>query len=265
MTTVLSSIDTNANVINYFNCSEDSKIANTTKSIPSCNNNEKSVCANTKKSVYFNPVVHGRPVLHIKDYSVEEKRSNWYTDLEYDAFTVEIMTTVLIMTRGGPPILGNDEPCCARGLESASTVLLMMRGGSRMLGNGEKYCAHGLESATRDGSSKKRWNKLHSRSVVIDEQVLQNARGHQECDDQILARIYLDCTRHCQYEAHEKALALRAALLDQWYAQADDRDDKSFSEDNVKIVDLLSESRRRRDGLRRQSSSTRTMISTAAA
>jgi hypothetical protein len=260
MTTVLTSSDTHANVINYFNCSEDSKIANTTKSIPSCTNTEKSVCANTKKSVYFNPVVHGRPVLHIKDYSVEEKRSNWYTDLEYDAFTFEIMTTILIMTRGGPPILGNGEPYFARGHESATTVVLMMRGGPLMVGNGEKYCAHGLESATRDGSSKKRRNKLHSRSAVIDEQVLQNARGHQECDDQNLARVYLDCTRHCQYEAHEKALALRAALLDQWYAQVDNRDDKSFSEDSVMTANLLPESRRRR-----QSSSTRTMISTAAA
>jgi hypothetical protein len=198
MTTALSSIDTNAKVLNYYYCSEDSKIAfevaNTTKSIPSCTNTKKSVCANTKKSVCFNPVVHGRPVLHIKDYSDDELRSNWYTDLEYDAFNVEIRTTVLIMTRGGPPILSNGEP----------------------------YCARGLESETRDGARKKRLNKLHSRRAVIDEQELQNAHGPQ-CDDQILARIYFDCTRHCQYEAHEKALALRAALLDQWYAQDDDK------------------------------------------
>jgi hypothetical protein len=242
MTTVFSSLDTNnANVLNYY-CSEDSKIAfevaKAMKSIPSCTNTKKSVCANTKKSVCFNPVVHGRAVLHINDYSDEELRSKWYTALEYDAFKVEIWATVLLMTSGG----------------------------SLILGHGEQYCARGLESATRDGARKKRLNNLHCRRAVIDEQELQNAQGRQ-CDDQFLAHIYFDCSRHCQYEAHEKALALRA-LLDQRmyeYAAAAQINDDESSCSSVKTIDLSPESRRREQGSRLQSSATQTMISTAAA
>jgi hypothetical protein len=241
MTSSLSSLalDTTnpTNVLLNYCCSEDSKssfeVANTMKSTPSCSNY-------TKKSVCFNPVVYGRSVLHINDYSDDELRSQWYTDLEYQDFKAEIRTT----------------------------VLLMMRGSSLILGNGEQYCAHGLESATRDGSRKKRRNKLHARSAVIDEQELQNARGHQECDDQMLARIYFDCTRHCQYEAHDKALALGALLDETRFVAAQVLHDHASSYGSVKTADLSPESRRRGEyGLRlqRQSSATRTMISTAAA
>jgi hypothetical protein len=142
----------------------------------------------------------------------------------------------------------------------------MMRGGSLILSNGEQYCAHGLESATREGATKKRLNKLHSRSAVFDEQELQNAPGHHQCDDQILARIYLDCTRQCQYEAHDKALALRALLDETRFVVVQVLQDDESSCGSAKTADLSPESRTRRRGVRRrQNSSTRTMISTAAA
>jgi hypothetical protein len=141
----------------------------------------------------------------------------------------------------------------------------MMRGGSLILSNGEQYCAHGLESATREGATKKRLNKLHSRSAVFDEQELQNAPGHHQCDDQILARIYLDCTRHCQYEAHDKALALRALLDETRFVVVQVLQDDESSCGSAKTADLSPESRKRRGVRRRQNSSTRTMISTAAA
>jgi hypothetical protein len=86
MTSSLSSLalDTTnpTNVLLNYCCYEDSKssfeVANTIKSIPSCSTfPKKLVGATTKKSVCFNPVVYGRPVLHINDYSDDELRSQW--------------------------------------------------------------------------------------------------------------------------------------------------------------------------------------------
>jgi hypothetical protein len=215
----ISSIETDHSVLSYTTAEHSTACEATTKFVPLILLSTED----TKKSVSFNPLVQALRTLHVIDYSDEELRSTWHTALDYDRIKRENKTTIrLMMSDHG--------------------------GGSPSLVDSLRYCPRGLEASTREGSNKRWLNKLKSRSAVIDELELQNAEG--QCDPELLADIYFDSARHCQDEAHEKA------LIDQVYAQ------QVGEPYDVKNHDLSLQSRRSElVRLRR----VRTVISTAAA
>jgi hypothetical protein len=192
----ISFIETDHSVLSYTNAEHSITCEATTKFVPLISSTD----TRCQRSVSFNPLVQALRTLHIIDYSDEELRSTWHTALDYDRIKRENRTTIRLMMCGG----------CGSPLSLVDSV---------------RYFPRGLEASTREGSNKRRLNKLQSRSAVIDEQELQNAEG--QCDPELLADVYFDSAHHCQDEAHEKA------LIDQMYEPYD-----------VKNHDLSLQSRR---------------------
>ena len=57
----------------------------------------------------------------------------------------------------------------------------------------------GLECRTREGSNRRRFNKITSINAVLDEQDLQFKR--EKCDPNALRRVYLVHSQRCQTES----------------------------------------------------------------
>jgi hypothetical protein len=119
-------------------------------------------------------------VLHINDYSPEEKYSSWYCKEDIKAIkdvTKEVVSKMV-----------QDE------IEN------------------DAYCFRGLEARTIAGARRKRQNKIDARAAVFFEQEMQEEDGI--CDPEAIADVYYDYSEHCQVEAQMKGLRDKRAALE---------------------------------------------------
>jgi hypothetical protein len=126
----------------------------------------------SKGSISFFPEVKIFNVLHIMDYSAEEKQATWFDGDEIRSFKNEIKASAALMVDGVS--------------ESA------------------ELCSRGLEARTRDGALRKRHNKVDARAAVFLEQEFQMEEGF--LDEEAIADAYYDRTQHCQVAANMMGL-----------------------------------------------------------
>jgi hypothetical protein len=126
----------------------------------------------SKRSVSFSAEAAVLNVLHIMDYTAEEKQATWFNGDDIRSFKNEGKLSAELMVHG----------VC----------------------ESEEICYRGLEARTRDGALRKRRNKIDARGAVFLEQGFQN--DESVFDQEAIADIYYDCTQHCQVAANMMAL-----------------------------------------------------------
>lgn len=131
-----------------------------------------SVSPKASKRVSFSPTTVAFSVLHIMDYSVEEKQATWYNGDDIRFFKNEGKASAALMAHG---VIENAE-----------------------------LCYRGLEARSRDGALRKRRNKIDARGAVFIEQAFQ--QDDRVFDQEAIADVYYDCTQHCQVAANMMAL-----------------------------------------------------------
>jgi hypothetical protein len=126
-----------------------------------------------KKTVSFYEIVSIRSTIHCNDMTDEEVFGSWYSRREMMAIKKSMSTEIKCMTDGRPfPDEGT---------------------------------TRGLEFRTREGSDRRKANKLNSIHAVLDEQDVQQMRGI--CDPEGLRRAYLEHSRRCLAESQVLAKA----------------------------------------------------------
>jgi hypothetical protein len=121
------------------------------------------------KKVTFNKLVYIREVMHVHDYSIEEKRDVWYQKFELDFQKQEVQETIRLIMQGCLNVDTNE------------------------------HCARGLELRTRIGARKRRVNKLRVLAAVLDEQDVQFELSI--IDNEMIAETYQRLSRGCKNEA----------------------------------------------------------------
>jgi hypothetical protein len=125
------------------------------------------------KSVSFKKSVKVQRVLHVADYTKEERTATWYTESEVAAMKEHTKESAKILDTLGL------RKCAAN----------------------TDFCCRGLEQQTREGSKRRSQHKIRAIQVVLLEQKLQKKSGVP--DPHNLAFLYLSESRHCQVLAHE--------------------------------------------------------------
>jgi hypothetical protein len=126
----------------------------------------------SKRSISFSSEVFVIDVLHIMDYSAEEKQATWFVGNDMRFFKNECRGSAALMNNGVS--------------ESA------------------ELCFRGLEARTRDGALRRRRNKIDARAAVFMEQDLQEDEG--VFDEEAIADAYYDYTEHCHVAANMMGL-----------------------------------------------------------
>jgi hypothetical protein len=122
----------------------------------------------SKRSISFSSEVFVIDVLHIMDYSAEEKQATWFVGNDMRFFKNECRGSAALMNNGVS--------------ESA------------------ELCFRGLEARTRDGALRRRRNKIDARAAVFMEQDLQEDEG--VFDEEAIADVYYEYTEHCHVAAN---------------------------------------------------------------
>ena len=131
-----------------------------------------------KKGVQFYEIVSIRSTIHCNDMTDEEISDAWFSRREMMAIKRNMSTEIKFMTAGKPfP---------------------------------EEGTTRGLEFRTREGSDRRKANKLNSIHAVLDEQDLQHMRGVY--DPEGLRKAYLEHSRRCLAESHALAKADEAEV-----------------------------------------------------
>ena len=127
------------------------------------------------KSVSFRSNVTVRPTLHIKDFSDAEVYDTWYDKLELLDCKEDVKDTLFRMRIG----LAVDE---------------------------DQFCYHGLRPYTKEGSKRKKRNRLEAQRAVFVEQEGQS--DYAVADDEAISLLYSCCTGQCQASALSEGLQL---------------------------------------------------------
>lgn len=115
------------------------------------------------------------PIPHIDDLSEEEVRDTWYERADYDNMKTSMIPLIRKIMKG------------------------------EIVEETDRQTARGLEFRTRKGAIRRQHNKMEATSAVLEEQDRQiESKGY--CDDEELARVYMEWNAHCQVEAHQLAL-----------------------------------------------------------
>jgi hypothetical protein len=160
-----SSSDTSCAILDH------SEKASLSSAFPSLTQQERQ-----RRTLSFSSTVDVHEVLHVREFSLDEIRSSWYSNKEIKA---------------------------------------MKKRNKRIAAQSEKendandYCLRGLETKTVRGSSQKRQRKSTAREAVFLEQRRQQEQGVE--DPEAIAEAYYDCTDYCQATAH--MMGLRDALM----------------------------------------------------
>ena len=126
-----------------------------------------------RKSVTFDPVVRGRHILRLKDYTSQEKQACWLTSTESEAIRTETRRCVLELTNN--PHRQDDDEFCRRGL------------------------VRHLPDVAKERSDM----KLRAREVVLNEQELQMSEG--SFDPDFIACVYGQESVYAQEAAYVRA------------------------------------------------------------
>jgi hypothetical protein len=126
----------------------------------------------SKRSISFSPEVATFNVLHIMDYSAEEKQATWFDGDDIKSFKKEGKVSLALLVNG--------------------------------VSESSELCFRGLEARTRDGALRKRHNKIDARAAVFMEQDFQKDEGF--FDHELIADVYYDCTQRCHVAANMMGL-----------------------------------------------------------
>lgn len=148
-----------------------------------------------KKAVSFYEIVSIRSTIHCNDMTEEEIAGAWFTRREMMAIKRSMSTEIKYMTEGRPfP---------------------------------EEGTTRGLEFRTREGSDRRKANKLNSIHAVLDEQDLQQMRG--VCEPESLRKAYLEHSRRCL--AASQALAKADEIEVQLMRKTEERKQMDIDQD----------------------------------
>mmetsp|Transcript_111045 Transcript_111045/g.155896 ORF Transcript_111045/g.155896 Transcript_111045/m.155896 type:complete len:203 (-) Transcript_111045:28-636(-) len=131
-----------------------------------------------RKGVSFATNVATYDIIHLAEFSDEERESSWYNRNELRAIKDDAkrMANLSVMT------------------DDATTDNI----------NNADLCLRGLEAKTPSGSRKKRQNRIEARAAVFMEQEVQDDNGFSDPDE--LADVYFEYTESCQAEAQMIAI-----------------------------------------------------------
>jgi hypothetical protein len=154
-----------------------------------------------KKSVQFCEIVSIRSTTHINDMSDEEVARAWFGRRDMMSIKRALATEVKCMVAGqtsGPDTTGR-----------------------------------GLEFRTKEGSSKRRANKLNSIHAVLDEQDLQHMRDINEPEG--LRTVYMSHSRRCLAAAQKLGHAdeIESRMINKSEEKESQEDDESQAKKNV--------------------------------
>jgi hypothetical protein len=145
------------------------------RTIWSSSSSSSTAPTTAKKSVHFNESVRCQKVLHLAEYTKEERADSWYTSHQMSNMKQAVKD------------------------DSMTLEVLGMRKCRQM--NVEEFCVRGLEHRTRDAAQARFQNRCLALHVVLDEQQRQDDFGIY--DPEQLARCYRSETSHCQVMAYE--------------------------------------------------------------
>jgi hypothetical protein len=120
-----------------------------------------------KKSVGFYEIVSIRSTTHYKDMTSQEIANAWFSRSEMLEIKRNMAIEIKCMS-SGTPLLGGT--------------------------------TRGLEFRTREGSNRRKANKLNSINAVLDEQDAQIM--HDQYDPEALRSVYLQHSQRCLTESH---------------------------------------------------------------
>ena len=123
-----------------------------------------------RKCVSFSTVIKSHSIIHINDYSSEEKSSTWYCREELQAIKAEAKVI-------------------------ANTACDM---------SNKDECLRGLEAKTPAAARRKKENRVTARAAVFLEQEVQEEDGFSDPD--AIADAYFECAERCQAEAQMMAV-----------------------------------------------------------
>ena len=124
----------------------------------------------SRKCVSFSTVIKSHSIIHINDYSSEEKSSTWYCREELQAIKA-------------------DAKLIAKNTCNVSDHV---------------ECLRGLEARTPAAARRKKENRINARAAVFFEQEVQEEDGFSDPD--AIADAYFECAERCQAEAQMMAL-----------------------------------------------------------
>jgi hypothetical protein len=132
--------------------------------------------------------------IHLNDMDETELRNAWYSQEELNEVKAECNRTVKLVVRGKLTPYASSS---------------------------SSWTFRGLEFRTPEGANSRRANKEGAWDKVLDEQEAQYLTGN--FDDEKIARIYIEVSRHCVEAAH------LLGLSDAYAAQHDDNDREIWS------------------------------------
>ena len=133
-----------------------------------------STKAGPRRGISFNEDVYVQETHHINDFTDEEILRYWFAKRDYQKMKIDFTTTVKLISLG------------------------------RFSGDTEEHCARGLEYRTREGSHKRKLNKLTALCAVLDEQEWQ--RHHVQWSDLRISQVYIDANSRCRQVSYHLAL-----------------------------------------------------------
>jgi hypothetical protein len=122
-----------------------------------------------RRTISFSFVVQVHEVMSIEEYSDQEIKNAWYSEMELEQVKAEAKAILNKMARF------ESEP------------------------DNEEWTSRGLESRTREGHQKKFQYRRFSKSAVFMEQDQQESNGIH--DPEFLADVYHERTEYCQFIA----------------------------------------------------------------
>mmetsp|Transcript_8383 Transcript_8383/g.20888 ORF Transcript_8383/g.20888 Transcript_8383/m.20888 type:complete len:232 (-) Transcript_8383:365-1060(-) len=156
--------------------------------------------------------------IHLNDMEEYERAGAWYSQEELKTVKAECNRTVRKMMRD---TRSPYEHCLSPSSASSTSS------------NGSTSSFRGLEFRTPDGANMRRANKENAWDKVLDEQESQYLSG--DFDDEAIARIYRDVSKHCQEAAH------LLGLSDSYAARQEERNDED--NEQMKAKDLCGDAK----------------------
>lgn len=158
------------------------------------------------RTVSFFPGVSVRECLHINNYTDAEVQNTWYKKHDFSRIKTSFIYIVQKLSDGS------------------------------WEGDTEHETARGLEYRTREGSTKRKVNKLNGLMVVLDEQESQWLQGTH--DDEAIAAAYIAVSSKSLEAVHLLAIRDQKEVMEMW------ADDVDFVAKKLSAVDVGSSGKR---------------------
>jgi hypothetical protein len=177
---------------------------------------ECNIKAKSKRSarVSFNKGVRVYHHIHIRDISDGEAINCWYKGEEIAKIKAECTLTINLLS----------------GVSSASS-----RTEAPSAYQISSLCFRGLEYRTEDGADNRRTNKNLGWDTVLDEQESQYLLVGER-DEESIARVYSEATRHCREEAYLIGLADAQAVRQE--EEEENKDCQASFKENCHPMDM---------------------------